>query len=498
GASQYDEYCVYDDDVCEMFWDGSKSDGSDGLHLWRINILNTFAGDYKSESTVQDKTGVSVKVTAYDGNKPVGYSTSTVQGDFVRRAFYDGTQLPSVGDSDGNGGFSSAYDVTQVAVKSKDDNSIEFISKLIVGQSNVQTSGSSQFDYCFNYGSSDDRYDYDDLYYCPGYDLQASYWDADALGNDALYFASDWLNNGSDAVLIANAYAINTSGVAVGFSTKQIYSSTSGGRTRAVVFKPKVESTTVLSYTMSEISKPEEDGGGSESIRDTVAVDITDTVFDTGAFKLPDKNTDAEGQAFIVVGNRTFSQPENRNYTKEFFTYNAIGNEVRYPFRGNPIKGANSQASKINNDGLVVGWRDSRGETSPTKDGSARFQSAFIYDYKTGQSAYLDDLYCQGIDDSAVKYRFANAISISDPDSKGDVIIVSNAFDYQNVENYKNRVGSSPIVLTMKITAGELTKLSTTSQCPIKADEDYERNGAGMGWFILLPTMMLLFRRFKR
>ena len=254
---------------------------------------------------------------------------------------------------------------------------------------------------------------------------------------------------------------------------------------------------------MSEISKPEEDGGGSESIRDTVAVDITDTVFDTGAFKLPDKNTDAEGQAFIVVGNRTFSQPENRNYTKEFFTY-VIGNEVRYPFRGNPIKGANSQASKINNDGLVVGWRDSRGETSPTKDGSARFQSAFIYDYKTQKSAYLDDLYCKEVIDpngsisGEIRYRFANAISISDPDSNGDVVVVSNALDYKNVENYKNKRGSNPVVLTMTITKDDLDHLSTTSQCPIKADEDYKRNGAGMGWFILLPTMMLLFRRFKR
>ncbi|GIC79669.1 DUF3466 family protein [Moritella sp. F3] len=502
GASQYDEYCVYNSDVCEMLWDGARSDGSDGLHSWRINILNTYAGGYKSESTAQNKDGVSVKVTALDGSTPVGYNTSDTQGEFVRRAFYGEKQLLSAGDSDQNGGFSSAHDVAQVDVKSKDNSAIEFSSKLIVGQSNIRTSGSSQFDYCFNYGSSDDRYDYGDLYNCPGYDLQASYWNAEQLAVNALYFASDWINGGTDAVLIANAYAINTSGFAVGFSTKQVYSSTSGGRARATVFKPNVQADSTLKYARSEIVKPDDD----DVIRDTVAIDITDQVYvepvtvgGDGTFS-PANGTDAS-QPFIIVGNRTYSVAQNRSYATEFYTYDLASGETHYPFQANPIKGANSQVSKINNDGLVVGWRDARGETSPTADGSARFQSAFVYDYKNKKSAYLDDLYCKEINDGNisgdVRYRFSNAISITDNNSNS-YTIVANGFDYKNAENYKNRTGSSPVVLSMTVTKDELNDFDNSSQCPVKAEEDYERSGAGMGWFVLLPTMMLLFRRFKR
>ena len=240
-------------------------------------------------------------------------------------------------------------------------------------------------------------------------------------------------------------------------------------------------------------------------IRDTVAIDITDKVYVSAnvPFEAAD-GTDNVSQAFIVVGNRTFEAVKNRSRVTDFYTYDVASGAVRYPFNANPIKGATSQVNKINNDGLIVGWRDARGETSPREDGSARFQSAFIYDYKTQKSAYLDDLYCKEVIDpngsisGEIRYRFANAISISDPDSNGDVVVVSNALDYKNVENYKNKRGSNPVVLTMTITKDDLDHLSTTSQCPIKADEDYKRNGAGMGWFILLPTMMLLFRRFKR
>ncbi|MBL1415441.1 MAG: DUF3466 family protein, partial [Moritella sp.] len=315
---------------------------------------------------------------------------------------------------------------------------------------------------------------------------------------------STWINGLSghedDATYIANAYAINTSGFAVGFSTQNIYSNDSGGRARATIFKPTVAAG-ALSYAMSEITQPKTDAGSdyNDVIRDTVAIDITDNIYNTTTkvFDPATVSTNAS-QGFIVVGNRTFEAVQNRSRVTEFYTYDVASGTVRYPFKANPIKGATSQVSKINNDGLIVGWRDARGETSPREDGSARFQSAFIYDYKTQKTAYLDDLYCGSLGtNEEVRYRFANAISISDNNS-GSYTIVANGFDYKNVENYKNRVGSTPVVLTMTLTADEIKDLSTVSQCPIKADEDYERSGAGMGWFILLPTMMLLFRRFKR
>jgi hypothetical protein len=508
----YNEYCVYDDDVCEMFWDGSKSDGSDGLYIWRRNILKTYGTGYESETTTKvDTVEVSPssltqsrKITAIasDGAQ-VGYATDS-DAKIVRRGFYNSTELkPSFMT---NGGFSSAHDIADVNVSNAAGDS--FVQRLIVGQSSVnwpnENGSDGRFNACFNAGPDDDRFDYDDLYYCPGFNLQASYWTVDGT---VIAFSNTWINgligNESDATYIANAYAINTSGFAVGFSTQNVFSGDSGGRARATIFKPTVTATDTISYAMTEITKPKTDTGGDydDIVRDTVAVDITDTTYDAGSFTSLLVNSDADKQAFIVVGNRTYNQPQNRSYATEFYTYDVKSGETRYPFKANPIKGANSQVSKINNDGLIVGWRDARGETSPTADGSARFQSAFVYDYKNKKSAYLDDLYCKEINDGNisgdVRYRFSNAISITDNNSDS-YTIVANGFDYGDAENYKNRVGSTPVVLSMTVTKAELDTFDGSSQCPIKAEEDYERSGAGMGWFVLLPTMMLLFRRFKR
>jgi len=534
----YNEYCVYDSDVCEMYWGGSKSnnvDDTDGLYVWRRNILNTFTGKngpYESESTSSvDALEVSpsnltesrkITAVASDGAQ-IGYATDST-AEVVRRAFYNSdTELKAndfTSDGTDNGGFSAAHDVADVTVSNT--NGDIFDKRLVVGQSSVQWANAddkNRFTYCFNNVIDNDRYDYDDLYNCPGFDVQASFWTVDETPipsvaylttNDNGGTEKTWLSTGSYALFIANAYAINTSGFAVGFSTQEIYSSTSGGRARATIFKPTVNAdqnvpaVTSLSYTMAEIVEPKTDAGGdyNDIIRDTVAIDITDTVYDSASKSMIASSGTDESQSFIVVGNRTYNQPQNRSYATEFYTY-VISNgvtETRYPFKSDPIKGASSRVSKINNDGLVVGWRDARGETSPTADGSPRFQSAFIYDYKTKKSAYLDDLYCQEqiAADDEITSKLSNAISISDPDSAGNVVVVANGFDYPSVEDYKNRVGSKPVVLSMTITPDDLANLPTTSQCPIKAEEDYERSGAGMGWFILLPTMMLLFRRFKR
>lgn len=547
----YNEYCIYDSDVCEMYWDGTtSSNGNDGLYVWRRNILNTFSdinGPYESEYTSSvDSTEVlpssltqSHKITAIasDGAQ-IGYATDTTSSEskIVRRALYlsatnEETELKAAdftvedAETTDNGGFSSVHDVADVVVSNT--NGDTFNKRLVVGQSSVQWANANdinRFSYCFNNIADDDRYDYDDLYNCPGFDLQASFWAIDESLNPAVdevaYLttnsdggnATTWLNTGSYAIFIANAYAINTSGFAVGFSTQEIYSSTSGGRARATLFKPTVSSelsgseNISLSYVMSEITEPKLDAGKdyNDVIRDTIAIDITDNVYvpplvetESGTFASA-SGTD-ESQPFIVVGNRTYNQPQNRSYATEFYTYDVKTKETRYPFKSNPIKGANSQVSKINNDGLAVGWRDARGETSPTADGSPRFQSAFVYDYKNKQSAYLDDLYCASLtSNEEVRYRFANAISISDNDGLDSYTIVANGFDYVNEENYKNRVGSTPVVLSMIVSKSELDAFDNSSQCPIKADEDYERSGAGMGWFILLPSLMLLFRRFKR
>jgi hypothetical protein len=169
----YNEYCVYDSDVCEMFWDGSKTDGSDGLYIWRRNILKTYGTGYESETTTKvDTVEVSPssltqsrKITAIasDGAQ-VGYATDS-NAKIVRRGFYKTTELkPSFMT---NGGFSSAHDLSDVSVSNA--NGVLFSQRLIVGQSSVNwpnANGSDgRFNACFNAAPDDDRFDYDDLYY---------------------------------------------------------------------------------------------------------------------------------------------------------------------------------------------------------------------------------------------------------------------------------------------------------------------------------------------
>jgi hypothetical protein len=513
----YNDYCVYDSNICEMLWDGS-SDSSDGLQVWRANILSThngYNGTYKSETSSKIDTvdvtergtlDTSIKVTAVNGIDKVGYGT--LAGSITRRGFFNDTELKPSFDT--NGGFSAAHDFAEVSVSDvSDDPKITYTKKLAVGQSSVNWANADdpfRFSYCFDFPIDDDRYDYDDLYYCPGFDLQASYWKSDGsgLGYFSDNLATKWIGSGGDATYIANTYAINNSGFAVGFTTQQIHSSVSGGRARATIFKPTVAGTVdvpTISYAMSEITKPKTDAGSdyNDIIRDTIAIDITDKVYDSAnkTFGVAD-GTDKSDQAFLVVGNRTYDSAQNGNDATEFFVYdNSAEASVRYPFKDNPIKGANSQVSKINNDGLAIGWRDARGATGITNNGSPRFQSAFIYDYKTNSSAYLDDIYCASVAEGSVQYRLTNAISISE-ENAGKYTIIANGFDYKNQTNYTNKTGSTPAVFKMTIDATDLASLPTTSQCPIKEDQDYERQGGSMNWFILLPMMMLFFRRFKR
>lgn len=514
----YNEYCLYDSDVCEMLWDGTKTEPNDSLIAWRSNILNTFANHhstYKSETSTKiggaDVTGpgqlkFSTKITAVsDAGNKVGYATGEEisigdrKENITRRGFFNGVELlPTFTD---NEGFSAAHDFADVEVSnSNGSTAYSYKETLAVGQASVNwanTDDTGRFTGCFDYFSYDSRYDYDDIYLCPGFDLQASYWKSDGTGIG--YFSNNsettWLSTGGDATFIANAYAINTSGFAVGFSTKQIYSSSNGGRARAAIFKPTVTADDTISYKMSEIRQPTEDTGSdyNDVIRDTVAVDITDKKYDSATKTFVDADgTDAE-QAFIVVGNRTFNQPKNRSYATEFFTYNVADGSVRYPLTDTPVKGANSRVTKINNDGIAVGWRDSRGEVNPTYQGSPRFQSAFLYDFKKDKSVYLDDMYCFNKQPEDITIRITNAISISEKVGEFYTIL-ANGYDYETSENYKNKTGSKPVVVKMTFEADDIDNIGV---CPTAENEPYERQGAGMGWFLLLPLTILFRRRFN-
>jgi len=516
----YNSYCEYNSNICEMLWDGTPQQSlSDGIDKWRLNILNTFRvnSGFNSETNaaVSGVTptypvaviGTSSRITAMSGSDVIGYQTvgggSTTASNIARKAFYNNEPLESKDFTDGTGsadlnGFTSAYDFADIVLPG-------YTKRVIVGQTSVNwaDANSSRFAACYNAALDDDRADYDDLYFCPGFNLQAAFWDVSSPATANL-MATKWLSDDTEdsSTYTANAYAINTSGYAVGFTTENINSSDNGGYNWATLYIPAVSGAT-LTYTPKELVNAGTGFDYKDEFLNTVAIDITDTVYNTasGAFATADGTTNK--QAFLALGNRKVTKSQNGNRADEFFIYNVADDTVRLPLRNLPRTGANSRATKINNSGIVVGWRDDYGETGQTISGSPRFQAAFVYDYKTGNTAYLNDLYCAALkatdgNTDKVKYRFTNAISITDNDASGNFTILANGYDYKNLDNYKNKKNSTPVVLRMTLNESDIDSDAGTQQCPALESENYKRKGAGMNAFILFPMLLILFRRFKR
>ena len=526
----YNRYCEYNSNICEMLWDGTPQKSlSDGIDKWRLNILYTFITDSgfvsESDMTVVGPTNFpaaalkkSQKVTAMSNTDVVGYETiggaSSAAANTARQGFYNQSILKPVNFSNDLNGFTSAYDFAVVSLPGFGPETV------IVGQSSVSWSNgistSSYFDTCYKQTSvEDERVDYDDIHLCPGFNLQATFWEASAPATANL-MTTKWLtdsktssfgNDGTDGdtTYTSNAYASNTSVCAVGFTTENINSSANGGYNWATLYTPAVSGAT-LTYTPKELVNVGKEFNNDTDYKDdflnTVAVDLTDTVLENNTLIKSSLVTDPDNSdAFLVLGNRKITKSQNGNRADEFFIYNVADDTVRLPLRDKPRKGANSLATKINNSGIVVGWRDDHGETNQTISGSPRFQAAFVYDVKTNKTAYLNDLYCADLkvtdgNTDNVKYRFTNAISVTDSDASGNFTILANGYDYKNLDNYKNKKNSTPVVLRMTLNETDIVDLG--QQCPVLESEDYKRKGAGMNAFILFPMLLIFFRRFKR
>lgn len=527
----YNEYCTYNSNICETLWDGTPQESlSDGIDKWRQNILNTFIlnSGFSSESDAvvsgaaalypTADIGKSSRITAIYGSDVVGYQTiggdaSDQANNIARQGFYNDRFLKPVTLADDLNGFTSAYDFADVTLPGFSTKTI------IVGQSSVSwadrlptdAKDTARFSACYSAALDDDRSDFDDLYYCPGFNLQAAFWDASNPASANL-MATKWLsddtstfsNNGTEeaSTYTANAYAINTSGYAVGFTTENINSNDNGGYNWATIFTPAVSGAT-LTYTPKELINAGTGFDYKDEFLNTVAIDITDTVYNAASKAFTTADGSANKQAFLVLGNRKVTKSQNGNRADEFYIYNVANDNVTLPLRNLPRNGANSRATKINNDGIVVGWRDDYGETNQTISGSPRFQAAFVYDYKTGNAAYLNDLYCDDLkatdgNTDNIKYRFTNAISVTDKDGTGHFTILANGYDYKNIENYKNKKNGTPVVLRMTLNESDIASDAGTQQCPVLESEDYKRKGAGMNAFILFPMLLIFFRRFKR
>lgn len=515
----FNQECFYDDDVCEEIYYGSE-DTTDlsyenGYQAWRTAMAEMDQGVLDPESYTMGATN-NVKIEGFDddtevkvtdvvnssflgGSYAVGYGSGPYtdgERDYVRRAFVIDTStsyatislIPTAFDDD-DGGFSSAYRMRDVTYENGDTKT------LIVGNASKSLAGgdTDYFDYCYNEGDETDVDDLNYLVYCPGFDTQAWAWEYDdsATEIEGFELASEWLDDNedrdssSDVTYSAAAFDINDSGIAVGVSSYEHSDSAQGARQRAIIMTP------------------DDDGVYSEPTELTKATsgvsDQDDSIYNTWAQTITDEDD-------IVMGNRQYAVSKNVNKPIEMFIYDIDDNSVTFPFLNKIVlttkqrlagtsassKGANSRGYDMNNEDLVVGKADAYGETDPTVGGSARTQSAFLYDNSTGDSWYIEDLLCTQDEDGVVTHpliRLQSATAIND-----EGVVLAEGYQYSSISNYTNLVDATAIFV--KLTPDSDSEPDESPNCweseALSSDDDSYSGGASFWlWIFALPLILV-------
>jgi len=520
----FNRACQYDATFCEFEFEGSKTYGdlsyANAYQAWRNAQSDAQNGSYVSYmmgNTLVDGFDTAelpydlglnttdVKVTdvfvSDAGDKIViGYSSAPYQSgerDFVRRAFiYNKTQnvlnslLP---DFDTNGGFSSAYKIKRVGAKI-----------LVVGASSVSyPEGSDEyFNNCYFSDTYDQISTLNELVNCPGFDTQAWSWDVTdnlsvavdgGISGDAL--ASEWLddnqdNNGSNAIYSASALDINASGIAVGVSSFEYLNSEQGARQRAIMMTP----TDGVYGDPTELTKAADDVEGDQG----------DAIYNTWAVAITDANT--------VIGNREYNVSKSNNKPTEFFVYDIDGDSINFPLKDKKVlsteqrlagdsgskTGANSRAYDINESGYIVGKADDYDQTHPVNGGSLRTQSAFLYNNKTDQSWFINDLICSSSNGvvTSPRYRIRSATVINDAGQ-----VLAEGKQYPTDTDYTNKTNGTEIALKLTPVDGIEPDDSPNcwdSELLQSVNSSFGRQGAASFWLWIFALPVLLIRRFIR
>jgi hypothetical protein len=530
----FNRECQFDRIICQLEFEGSESSSDlsydNAYKKWRnaqSDISLGFSDSYVSyfmgnglvcstessldeildcasdEPQIYDDT-TDVKVTDVNnanGNSSfvIGYSSAPyINGvrEYTRRAFIkyssdniaDGVQL--LPEFTSNGGFTSAYKMQVVGDRT-----------LVVGSSSVSypRNNDNYFRDCFFTEEYDYRSTYNELVRCPGFDTQAWVWDVtDAVAGDEIEgsrLATQWLDgnstNKNDLTWSANAFDINTSGIAVGTSTFERNNNAEGGRQRAIIMQP--DATGIYSVPL-------------EITAATTGIDDQDdNIYNTWAVAISDQN--------LIIGNREYAAVKDRNKPTEFFTYAfdpaSKQGSVKFPLLDKKVlttqdrldgdsnvkQGANSEAFDVNKDGVVVGKADDYDQNFPVYDGKPRSQTGFVYDSASDQSWRLNDLICSRVDGvvESPYYRIRSARVINDAG-----IILAEGFSYKTVNDYRLKINATET--SFKLTPNT----EFTGQTPIDSPncwelfeeaEPYERQGAASFWLWIFTLPLILLRR---
>ncbi|WP_158587091.1 DUF3466 family protein [Motilimonas pumila] len=535
---QYERECYFDTTVCEADWIGSNNESNpayeNGLKFWRN--AQSFADENgydsqfftyliagmaePSQAYLPFDTGRSFStdqvVTAVNNNGDIaGYGSAPYSAsapyvrDFVRRGFYqsaagDFCELkPSLELT--NGGYSAAYDVRMVT---SEDGTIK---TLVFGSASVSRPDNNDdaFTRCFNTNDEDSRNDLNQLTYCPGFNTQPWVWDVTngcaggSLEGESMVAdpTNAWIENRDDrlgTIYSGVSLSSNESGIAVGLSTLYYRNDERGSRERAVVLKPTSNGS--YGVTPQYLEKVEYDistdyDDRKDYIRHTWAADINNSN--------------------LVVGNRAYELIKGRNRPSEFFVYNLTNDTYTTPLKDKSVlnkkqrlegqsdylNGASSQATAINNSGLVVGFADAPGEEQPVVNGNPRRHAAFVHDVLTQDSWLLDDLICSRNDSGVVTVPYIRISEAKDISENGQ--IVATAYKYPTKEDFANLVNAQPIIVKLTPNPNATGGINEQVNCfeAPEAEEDdkpYKRSGGHFNWLFLLMIPALLYRRFSK
>lgn len=481
--------------VSEKFYayDTSEEDSTDTrIHdLYIDSSDNLWAVGYDSSPYSSE-----VSVTNNDSDR------DTLSRSFIQRAFLknttDGSVIELLPDifydddedfdlTDDYGGLSAAYKIIEV------DGNIYAIGQASNGFIDEDDSDADYWEEC--------QYDADDYYYCSGYTTQAWAWDITDIidGSDTttselsgFALADDWVDTDSDddydlVNRSAIAYAMNSSGVGVGYSTIDISESVTGGHAMAATFICEDD---------------DDDGAYGDDECDVTQLPNTADEDDYDDDEIDHQWAVDINNAGLIIGNSRSAESDNSNKAVEFFVFEAVTDSdggydftdddgsISWPLHDDPIDGANSEIKAINDNNLAVGFRDAEDEEQPSYNGTTRQQAAFLFDadsYLDGDDDYvwyLNDLICYEEDDEATTpyYLIEYATDISDDD---DYSIIASGYRYDSFDDMDDGVDPTPVMLRLTInSAGDISDLAS---CPESEDADssYERQGAA-SWGLLM------------
>jgi len=534
--------CQFDDELCELEFYGSESSGDfsylNAYQAWRNAQSDADLGSYEqymfantlvdqvdqgaespfwSDSTDGDEQSSDIKATDITDEYVVGYASAPYENgarEFARRAYIKSVTTDTVTallpDFTTSGGFSGAYKLKEVTYTDSDGIGADSTKTLVIGSASASYAGgdSDYFEYCYNTTEDDDRFDMNDLIFCPGFDTQAWAWDITSIteGDDQKGFAlaTAWLDNndtGDSLTFSANAFDINTAGIAVGASTFEYSDDDEGGRQRAIIMTPAYN----VTDDDYEYLVPVELTAATDDIDDQ-----DDLIYNTWALTISDDG--------IVTGNREYNTSKASNLPTEFFVYDNETSKIDFPLLDLKVAttkqrlennsfyvaktGANSRVYDANESNWMVGTVDDYDQTDPVEDGKPRSQTAFLYDNDNDQAWLINDLLCTRDADGTVNlpdelYRIRSARVINDLG-----VVLAEGFSYPSETDYTNLTNATQVALKLTPNAA-VTSPNDSPNCWESAlladsDEDFSRSGAGSLWLMLLALPLMLVRRFKR